>query len=308
MAFIAAAIIGGAFGVGASIIGGNAAKKAAETSAAAAKEMQAASIAAQKENAATVKTTNQPWYDAGVTALGNITAGMSNGTFNPGTFTSSAEYDPGKLDVSSIKDPGAFSGKVDLNADPGYQFRKEQGQLALDRGAAARGTVQSGAQVKATEGFAQGLASQEYGNAFDRAYHQYGSTVDEYNRNVAAKTADYNSGVTQKNALYNQAKDVYNSEVNNTNNQFNKEVQVSNIGQAAAEGNNAATTNTANSITNSNTNTANALTSAANTSAGATASTAAGIATSVNTGLQNYMIAKYAKTGPKWDAATQKWI
>lgn len=55
-----------------------------------------------------------------------------------------------------------------FEADPGYQFRLSEGQKALDRTAAAKGKLLSGAQLKASQDFNQGLASQEYGNWWDR--------------------------------------------------------------------------------------------------------------------------------------------
>lgn len=57
---------------------------------------------------------------------------------------------------------------ADFQADPGYQFRQDQGQQALERSAAARGGLMSGAALKDTARFSQGLASQEYQSAFDR--------------------------------------------------------------------------------------------------------------------------------------------
>lgn len=60
-----------------------------------------------------------------------------------------------------------FSG-VDLSNDPGYKFRLEQGQKALERSAAARGSVMGGGAVKATIDYAGGSASSEFGAAFDR--------------------------------------------------------------------------------------------------------------------------------------------
>lgn len=57
---------------------------------------------------------------------------------------------------------------ADFKADPGYQFRQDQGQQALERSAAARGGLLSGAALKDTARFSQGLASQEYQSAFDR--------------------------------------------------------------------------------------------------------------------------------------------
>lgn len=59
-------------------------------------------------------------------------------------------------------------GASDFQADPGYQFRLDQGQKAIERSAAARGGVLSGAAVKAASDYNQGAASQEYGNAYNR--------------------------------------------------------------------------------------------------------------------------------------------
>ncbi len=54
-------------------------------------------------------------------------------------------------------------------ADPSYQWRLEQGQKALERSAALRGSVLSGATLKALTNYAQGAASQEYANEYERA-------------------------------------------------------------------------------------------------------------------------------------------
>ncbi len=57
---------------------------------------------------------------------------------------------------------------ADYQADPGYQFRLGEGMKALDRGASARGSFNSGRAMKDLTRFSQGLASEEYGNAFNR--------------------------------------------------------------------------------------------------------------------------------------------
>lgn len=46
----------------------------------------------------------------------------------------------------------------------GYQFRLGQGTQAIDRSAAARGGLNSGATLKALERYGQNLGSQEFGN------------------------------------------------------------------------------------------------------------------------------------------------
>lgn len=59
-------------------------------------------------------------------------------------------------------------GMDQFQADPGYGFRFNQGQKALERSAAARGGLISGNTGGALQQFGQGLASQEYQNAFNR--------------------------------------------------------------------------------------------------------------------------------------------
>lgn len=57
---------------------------------------------------------------------------------------------------------------ADLEFDPGYQFRLSEGLKGLDRSAAARGGLFSGAALKAAGRYGQDYASNEYGRAFDR--------------------------------------------------------------------------------------------------------------------------------------------
>jgi hypothetical protein len=83
--------------------------------------------------------------------------------------------------------PGAFKfGAADFQQDPGYQFRMDQGMKAIERSAAARGGLLSGNTGGALQNFGQGLASQEYQNAYNRAL------------------TGYNTGVASENQLYNR--------------------------------------------------------------------------------------------------------
>ena len=56
----------------------------------------------------------------------------------------------------------------DYQADPGYAFRLSEGQKGLERSAAARGGLYSGRAMKDMDAYSQGMASQEYGNAYNR--------------------------------------------------------------------------------------------------------------------------------------------
>jgi hypothetical protein len=59
-------------------------------------------------------------------------------------------------------------GMADFEADPGYAFRQSEGEKGFMRGASASGGLGSGRFLKDMSRFNQGLASQEYGNAFNR--------------------------------------------------------------------------------------------------------------------------------------------
>ena len=59
-------------------------------------------------------------------------------------------------------------GMEQFQQDPGYAFRMSEGMKALERGAAARGSLMSGATMKGLQRYGQDLASQEYTNAFNR--------------------------------------------------------------------------------------------------------------------------------------------
>lgn len=66
------------------------------------------------------------------------------------------------------------------NKDPGYGFRMSEGLKAVDRQAAARGGLISGAALKASQRFGQDMASQEYSNAFNRYQTVRGNTLSPY--------------------------------------------------------------------------------------------------------------------------------
>ena len=123
--------------VGSSLIGANAASNAASTQA------NAANNAAQLSNQQYQQTRQDqmPWMQAGQTALNALTPLATN--YTPFSYNS-------------------------MTADPGYQFRLQQGQEALGHQNAARGGAVSGTSLKAMQDYAQNSASNEYNNAFNR--------------------------------------------------------------------------------------------------------------------------------------------
>lgn len=76
-----------------------------------------------------------------------------------------------------------------MQQDPGYAFRQREGQRALETAAAAKGVLRTGGTLKDILSFGQDLASQEYGNAYNRSRDVYG-----LNRGNAAENWDRNWG------------------------------------------------------------------------------------------------------------------
>ena len=66
------------------------------------------------------------------------------------------------------ENPGGVDGGYNFMTEPGYQFRFEEGQRALDRGAAAKGGLLSGGHAQKTIRYGQGMASQEFSNVYNR--------------------------------------------------------------------------------------------------------------------------------------------
>ena len=76
--------------------------------------------------------------------------------------------------TTPFQSPGDFKSPGDFQApnvtdDPGFKFRMAEGQKALERSAAAKGTLLTGGTLKDLGQYSQGLASQEYANAYGRA-------------------------------------------------------------------------------------------------------------------------------------------
>ena len=86
-------------------------------------------------------------------------------------------------------------------ASPGYQFRLDEGGRALDRSAAARGMLLSGAQNKALTRYGQGVASSEF-NQYANALRNIAGLGQVANSEVANAASNY--GANAGNALMQQ--------------------------------------------------------------------------------------------------------
>ena len=144
MANPVAAVMGGGTIISGAM-GASAAKKAARTQAASAD--RAADL--QQEQFERNIELNAPFREAGLTAQNKLLDYMGLSAGAGGKYA---------------KD---FS-MADFQQDPGYAFRMSEGLKALDRTAASRGGMLSGAALRGATRYGQDMASQEYTNAFNR--------------------------------------------------------------------------------------------------------------------------------------------
>lgn len=128
-----------------------------------------------------------PWRGAGIGAVNQLTRLLGLGGFR--TVKDSAGLDHWELDPSNAagEQQSAFS---EWQRDPGYQWRMDEGIKARDRSAASKGMLLSGAQRKALDTWGQGLASEEYGNYFNRLAQMAGAGQNAVNQtgSIAAST------------------------------------------------------------------------------------------------------------------------
>lgn len=189
-AIAGAAVVGGVTSVIAGNKAANAQKYAADQSA-----------AVQQKIFDQTRADNAPWRNVGQSALYRL-AGLSG-------LSKDGKGNAGRPDYSAF------------TASPGYQFRLDEGMKAIERSAAARGGLRSGATMKSLGDYAQGQASQEYGNEWNRMAGLAGVGQTANSQNQQAGQA-YASGVSQ---AYTNAGNARASAYQNTGNAINQGVQ-----------------------------------------------------------------------------------
>lgn len=233
-----AAGLGMAGSLGAAGIESNAAQNAAQTQAAAAQQAantqgalgeQSLSneIQTQQQNQAN----QQPWLQSGANSLASLDyllglpgGAGGNGPGAPGQTMSipgvaGSVTTPGVTPLNGVADTGlgafgslmqnypggAFTAPTaaQARATPGYQFALNQGENAVQAGAAANGSLLTGGTLNAEQQFGQGLADTNYNTTYNQA-------LQGYNTN-------------------------YNTWANNQANQFNRLAALSGIGQMSAQ-------------------------------------------------------------------------
>ena len=196
---VGATLISAAVGVGASVY---AAKKQSNAAKDALEQQQTQynqSRRAVTTGIAQARTDLAPYMATGKAALGDVAS--LYGLTGTGVPTSSTPPpSPGEPDYSKF-----FS-------SPDYEFALEQGILALDRSAAARGQLTGGGHLRDLTSFGQGLASQQYGNYFNRL-------MSLVQGGQSAATAAANAAVGAGTNLANLSMNFGNSAANSTQNQ-----------------------------------------------------------------------------------------
>jgi hypothetical protein len=116
--------------------------------------------------------------------------------YTPGQTPDAAQYASGPPQLYQGAMPGTqvsqLTGQQVLDQDPGAAFRQSEARKALEGSAAARGDLLSGGTLQALQARSQDLASQEYGNAWQRMMAR---DTEQYGRNWGQYQQAWNQGV-----------------------------------------------------------------------------------------------------------------
>lgn len=192
-----------------------------------------------------------PYNQAGKNALGQLTsAANSNDRYRGGQFNYNGSSNP------NYTSPQYQANAFNFETDPSYEFRKQQGMDGIQSQAAAAGGLLSGATLKALNAYNSDLASQEYGNAFNRyqtdEQRRYNQYLGQEQLNQGQHQQAFNNWQSQDNNAYARY-------TTDQNNRFNRLSTLASMGQNAAAqvGNNGM--QTAQSVANNTMAGANAL-------------------------------------------------
>jgi hypothetical protein len=218
------------------VTGVTASNKASQAQERAAKEANNTQI--QMFNAS--REDQRPFLEVGQKSINRLADMYNTGEFNK-TFGGNFQLGSYGDQQPGYQAPGAFNFNAQsMGADPGVQFRIDAANKALERSAAAKGGSLGGGQLRALSTLNQGLASQEYGNAYNRArgayetdrgagMQLYGQQLGQYNQNRDS----FNQNQLAQYGIYNDARNEF---YQNQGNQFNRLAALSGIGQTTGAG------------------------------------------------------------------------
>ncbi len=212
--------------VAGAVISGEASKKAAGTAASA----QDRARDEQQRQFDVTQEQNKPWLEAGQRGLGSYEEllgrqaefGGQIRSEIPGQFQSPTNIPQPYQSPTNI--PGAYQGQAgdyfgriesqvqpgfqfgreefDQYKDPGYDFRREEGLRALERGNARGGQRNSGYNTRSLMELGQNLGSQEFGRARERAFGDYQSRIGREEQIYGRGVGDFGRRVGRESELY----------------------------------------------------------------------------------------------------------
>lgn len=167
----AVAVVGG-------VMGNNSAKKAAGAQ----KKAQAKAMKEQKKMYEQSRKDMQPYMESGTLANTDLNMRM------------------GLAGDASNKDYGFLMKRFnnqEFEKDPGYQWRRDEGNRGIAATQAAKGGLLSGAAAKEASRYNQGFASNEYGQAYDRFNNDQ---AGQYNKLTGIKASGQSAATSMMEA------------------------------------------------------------------------------------------------------------
>ncbi len=171
----------------------NAAQNAANAQQTAAQQAQAlqaknqqASLGFQQNVLNTTQANEAPYIQAGQQAETQLSGLLST---------------PGQGLLSQFQAPTA----VTEQNDPGYEFRLQQGNAALQNSAAASGGLLSGNTAKAIADYSQNYASNEYSNVYNRAFNEFQTNQNNTFNRLSSLASGGQTAIGQQGQLGQQA-------------------------------------------------------------------------------------------------------
>lgn len=177
-----AALIAGGLGAAGSLGGALIGSNASQTAAKEQETEQEAALAQQEAQYQQGQANLAPYISGGGTSFSQLLSALQNGTFGPGSIGPAPTFT-------------APTG-VTMTNDPGYQFQLNQGDLGIERGAAASGGAFTGGTLKSLAGYNQEMGNTAYQSVFNNALSGYGAQLQQYQANLGAQAQAYNQLLT----------------------------------------------------------------------------------------------------------------
>ena len=215
-------------------------------------QMQASNnaLASQEDMFGQFMDTQAPYQEAGEFGLNALTSGLKSGAFDPrtqayGGYDDFRDYE--EMDPYKSTEFGGY-GDFDYQKSPGYKMIMDESMDAIQSSAAVKGILGSGGTLKKMQDRAGGLASQDYGNQWNRwmaegdrsrgdyeADRGFGRGIYEDDRNFGRGNYEtdraYDSGNRQFD--YSAWMDEQNRRISGSQNEFNQYAGLAGLGQTA---------------------------------------------------------------------------